>query len=552
MVGGTNSAMEKRSKSTEYKSARKHFLQWAFRWACEDYEDENPTYEPPDVVDLVALLQTVGLKLRLLEKQSRDSDACSSGTGPSFRAVLMCGHSRMRAVLEAPDSKCHCPPSENADEAHIWEVSGSEPNNSRDSRSLILEAGSTMLPNLNKGSSDVIRDVFWKLVQIVSSDEHNKSEFSSVSYSQPKVKRGSSLGSIQMRERSMEKLSAPVERRYGSLAILPLTLYKAPSLSNSLAMDVEESLPPPSPLASCSISPVGDVQMNPAPPPLFRQSTWNKEDRNTTTSKSAATAASVSNFPLASLCSSVERINLKDRPEVIFGLKFAVGILQETLATAGVDLSGTGLDQSGNATYISQASMPPASTSARASSNGKSSASTPRRNAPSSLGKIKKTPKPSARKALLQSSDSLLTPTRPSSSRPSIRGALSEANTPLSATPSKFVKPRRPAATVTGAAAKFKDTPSGSLGRIPRRTSNPSLQTGSLAEVWVRTPIPPRTKTESSTKKREPGKDSPTVKSSGKSESSAVGRLLMSATRRVGSQRSIKTPEKKGDNSSRK
>ncbi|CAG2065005.1 unnamed protein product, partial [Timema podura] len=223
-----------------------------------------------------------------------------------------------------------------------------------DSRSLILEAGSTMLPNLNKGSSDVIRDVFWKLVQIVSSDEHNKSEFSSVSYSQPKVKRGSSLGSIQMRERSMEKLSAPVERRYGSLAILPLTLSKAPSLSNSLAMDVEESLPPPSPLASCSISPVGDVPMNPAPPPLFRQSTWNKEDRNTTTSNSAAAATSVSNFPLASLCSSVERINLKDRPEVIFGLKFAVGILQETLATAGVDLGGTGLDQSGNATYISQ------------------------------------------------------------------------------------------------------------------------------------------------------------------------------------------------------
>nr|CAD7431582.1 unnamed protein product [Timema monikensis] len=415
MVGATNPAMEKRSKSTEYKTARKHFLQWAFRWACEDYEDENgewktilgkttftrhdrdsklsssdvycecdslehaatePTYEPPDVVDLVALLQTVGLKLRLLEKQASDSEACSSATGTSFRAVLMCGHSRMRAILEAPDSKCHCPPSENADEAHIWEVSGSEPNNSKDSRSMILEAGSTMLPNLNKGSSDVIRDVFWKLVQIVSSDEHNKSEFSCVSKTQPKVKRGSSLGSIQMRERSMENLSSPVERRYGSLAILPLTLSKAPSLSNSLAMDVDESLPPPSSLATGKdtsdttlkefrsaprarlspitllISPVGDLPLNPAPPPMFRQSTWNKEDRDTTTSNSAA--ASVSNLPLASLCSSVERINLKDRPEVIFGLKFAVGILQETLATAGVDLGGTGLDKSENATHISK------------------------------------------------------------------------------------------------------------------------------------------------------------------------------------------------------
>nr|CAD7576317.1 unnamed protein product [Timema californicum] len=510
----------------------------------------SPTYEPPDVVDLVALLQTVGLKLRLLEKQGRDSEACSSSTGPSFRAVLMCEHSRMRAVLEAPDSKCHCPPSENADEAHIWEVSGSEPNNSKDSRSMILEAGSTMLPNLDKGSSDVIRDVFWKLVQIVSSDEHNKSEFSCVSKSQPKVKRGSSLGSIQMRERSMENLSAPVERRYGSLAILPLTLSKAPSLSNSLAMDVDEPLPPPSALASCSISPVGDLPMNPAPPPLFRQSTWNKEDRNTTTSSSAA--ASVPNLPLATLCSSVERINLKDRPEVIFGLKFAVGILQETLATAGVDLGGADLDKSGNATHISQASMPPASTSSRATSSGKSSATTPRRNTPSSLGKIKKTPNPSARKTLMKSLDPLWTPSNTSISRSSSRGALSEANTPLSTTPSKFVKPRRPAATVTGAAAKYKDPPGGSLGRIPRRASNPSVQTGSSAEVWVRTPIPPRTKTESSTKKREPRKDSPTVKSSGKSESSAVGRLLMSATRRVGHQRSTKTPENKGDNSSGK
>nr|CAD7402813.1 unnamed protein product [Timema cristinae] len=545
MVGATNPAMEKRSKSTEYKTARKHFLQWAFRWACEDYEDENPTYEPPDVVDLVALLQTVGLKLRLLEKQASDSEACSSATGPSFRAVLMCGHSRMRAILEAPDSKCHCPPSENADEAHIWEVSGSEPNNSKDSRSMILEAGSTMLPNLNKGSSDVIRDVFWKLVQIVSSDEHNKSEFSCVSKTQPKVKRGSSLGSIQMRERSMENLSSPVERRYGSLAILPLTLSKAPSLSNSLAMDVDESLPPPSSLASCSISPVGDLPLNPAPPPMFRQSTWNKEDRDTTTSNSAA--ASVSNLPLASLCSSVERINLKDRPEVIFGLKFAVGILQETLATAGVDLGGTGLDKSENATHISKASMPPANTSSRASSSGKSSATTPRRNAPSSLGRIKKTPNPSARKALLKSSDSLWSPSSQSLSRSLSRGALSEASTPLSATPSKFVKPRRPAA--TGAASKLKDMPGGTLGRIPRRASNPSVQTVSSAEVWVRTPIPPRTKTESSTKKRESGKDSPTVKSSGKS--ATVGRLLMSATRRVG-QRSTKTPEKKGDNSSGK
>jgi hypothetical protein len=90
------------------------------------------------VGDLVNILCSIGFKLRQFDKCENRTDYSMSASTSSFnspeglknaecRVEITCGHSGLRAILEAVEGECRCPPTECATQAKFWQVSGSAP-----------------------------------------------------------------------------------------------------------------------------------------------------------------------------------------------------------------------------------------------------------------------------------------------------------------------------------------------------------------------------------------------------------------------------------------
>ncbi|PSN44939.1 hypothetical protein C0J52_15648 [Blattella germanica] len=93
-----------------YKAARQKFVNWAINWATTDPITEQP---PPDMVEVVKMLTTVGYKIRHVD-QSPPEEMVQTGfpTEPDrggCRVVVICTQSGFRTVLETVGVACRCP-----------------------------------------------------------------------------------------------------------------------------------------------------------------------------------------------------------------------------------------------------------------------------------------------------------------------------------------------------------------------------------------------------------------------------------------------------------
>ena len=80
-----------------------------------------------DVGDLVNILRSVGFKLKQFENSNENDGASTSTTSlnaAKCKVEITCGHSGLKATLEAILKGCRWP---SVETAQIWEVCGSTP-----------------------------------------------------------------------------------------------------------------------------------------------------------------------------------------------------------------------------------------------------------------------------------------------------------------------------------------------------------------------------------------------------------------------------------------
>ncbi|XP_050580502.1 uncharacterized protein LOC126917566 isoform X2 [Bombus affinis] len=171
------------SQNAPQSSAQRKFYQWVLKWitgvhAHADWNNEEMRdirhSTKPDVATLASFLQAIGFKLLSFE---RHDDLHASGKNDNnvetpdqgvLRVALECDISNMRAVLELGGVICKCPNSDHIKDASFWTISGTGPVGSTDNISQkIEETGSTLLPGLSKDVVRLLRDVSYKLFDII-------------------------------------------------------------------------------------------------------------------------------------------------------------------------------------------------------------------------------------------------------------------------------------------------------------------------------------------------------------------------------------------------
>ncbi|KAK0089576.1 hypothetical protein PV326_004441 [Microctonus aethiopoides] len=268
-------------ENSSRKTIKQKFMRWFSKWYYDlDTIHENP--DKPDITLLLCLLQSIGFQLRQFEKSNNENIESNNDNGASVKVQIECSTSKMKAILEYNDVKCQCPNSQDSDDASYWSVSGTAPTGSMDSINRYEEAGSTLLPRLNKDTQHVIHDVIYSLLNIMKNNmqEHQninninsfdkngkdcnkiyktlgKSETFTRCYTQPEMP-SSTQRSIKQNDSNNYNLSNNLNRHSSNIDMT--SIMKDPKI----------------PIITTTPAPADEPSEEPVPS-LLRQDTWDME-----------------------------------------------------------------------------------------------------------------------------------------------------------------------------------------------------------------------------------------------------------------------------------
>lgn len=121
-----------------------------------------------DTTSLICLLQSIGFQLKKFDKVK--SELMNKNNESNVRVTIECDHSGFKADLELKTQTCTCPQEDT--NASMWNISGSGKLFSASSMSInddkFIESGSNLLPQLDKDSSALIRDVLEQLIFLIN------------------------------------------------------------------------------------------------------------------------------------------------------------------------------------------------------------------------------------------------------------------------------------------------------------------------------------------------------------------------------------------------
>ncbi|GLV35095.1 hypothetical protein CBL_09576 [Carabus blaptoides fortunei] len=151
-------------ESVSYKNAQRNFYNWTSKWFQS--EQKETTLEP-DVIEMVTLLQTLGFKICFFDFNDPNDVSLLQNGKRGLKVNIICGNSGLRCCLEL-GADCRCP--KNTTDVTKWEVSGTEPNSSKDE---IKEIGSDLFLPVAKGVKTVISTVLNHFLHIVNENTND-------------------------------------------------------------------------------------------------------------------------------------------------------------------------------------------------------------------------------------------------------------------------------------------------------------------------------------------------------------------------------------------
>ncbi|XP_046630387.1 uncharacterized protein LOC124310451 isoform X1 [Neodiprion virginianus] len=183
-------------------SAQRKFFQWVGQWFYTGQAEDICI--KPDAPELACFLQAIGFRLREFERQE-DNNGNNGTKNDTLKIIIECGSSKMRAVMELEDVRCQCPNQDDAKDASFWSVSGTAPLGSMENMSKVLETGSNLLPPINKGVTNVIRDVTHHLFKLIKNiPDPNQNADSNASARECSLKPPSNAAGIPFMRRHTE------------------------------------------------------------------------------------------------------------------------------------------------------------------------------------------------------------------------------------------------------------------------------------------------------------------------------------------------------------
>ncbi|XP_058794136.1 uncharacterized protein LOC131665908 [Phymastichus coffea] len=155
------------------KTSRRNFFQWAVKWFYANVPED--TTRKFDIPSIICLLQAAGFKLREFDKRNQVIVTNDELKSNNIRITVECGTSKMTAVLEMDDVKCECRDNNEANEGSLWSITGTGPMSSMDNINKFEETGSSLLPDMSKETTTVVRDVVHRLIKIINNCDDDQS-----------------------------------------------------------------------------------------------------------------------------------------------------------------------------------------------------------------------------------------------------------------------------------------------------------------------------------------------------------------------------------------
>ncbi|KAK0158032.1 hypothetical protein PV327_011248 [Microctonus hyperodae] len=257
------------------KSIRLQFTRWVTKW-CHNLHTADRNLDKPDITSLLWLLQSIGFQIRHFEKSENENIDPNNGDNASVKIQIECTTSKIRASLELNDVKCQCPTSQDSDEASFWSVSGTAPTGSMDSINRYEEAGSTLLPCLNKDTQLIIHDIIHSLLKIIKSESQ---EHQSINISKKIKHKAIEIPEAFTRCYTQPEMSSPTQRKIKNDNINNLDFSNINNFDrrSSNIYHISSMMNPKIPSITTT-PPTAAVQLpKESVPSLLRQDTWDME-----------------------------------------------------------------------------------------------------------------------------------------------------------------------------------------------------------------------------------------------------------------------------------